>query len=76
VKVAWDAVVAGVPIAVNILLLLASHNTVRTLTASAAAADSSVTDVVSAVGFPRVPAVVMVSAVAGAPLLICCSYCC
>jgi hypothetical protein len=41
-----------------------SHNTP---TASAVAADSSVTDNVSAVGFPRVPAVVVVFAVAGVP---------
>ena len=46
------------------LLLLASHNTPA---ASAVAIDSSVTDVVSAVGFPRVPAVVVVFAVAGVP---------
>ncbi len=59
VKVACEAAVAGVPIAVNILLLLASHNTP---TASAVATDSSVTDVVSAVGFPRVPAVADVPA--------------
>jgi hypothetical protein len=57
---ACDAAVSGVPFAANILLLLASHN-------NPAASAVAVADVIPAVGFQRVPAVVIVSAVAGVP---------
>jgi len=44
--------------------LLASHNTPAS---TAIATDTAVVDVIAAVGFPWVQAVVMVSAVAGVP---------
>jgi len=67
VKVAFDGVVAGVPIAANILLSLASHNN---LTASAVATDTAVADVYCCRWLPWASAVIMVSAVAGVPLLL------
>ncbi len=59
-------VITGVPIAANIiiLLLLAYHNNYA---ASAVAIDTAVANVISTVGLPWVPAVVIVSAVAGVP---------
>jgi hypothetical protein len=57
-KVAGDVAIASVPLAANILLLLAPHN-------NPAALSVAVADVIPAIGFPRVPAVVIVSAGTG-----------
>jgi hypothetical protein len=57
-KVACVATVAGVPVAPNILLSLASHTTATAT--STTATDTAVTDDIAAVGFPWVSAVVMV----------------
>jgi hypothetical protein len=53
-----DAAVAGVPLLLTSLLLLASHIIPA---ASAVAIDSAVTDVIVGIDFPWAPAVVIVS---------------
>jgi hypothetical protein len=64
-EVACNAAVASIPIAANILLLLASHNNPAV---SDFATDTAVADVIAAAGFfPWVSVVVMVSAVAHVP---------
>jgi hypothetical protein len=62
--------VAGVPLLLTSLLLLATQNNTA---ASAVATDSAVTDVIAGIGFPGfpwAPAVVMVSTGAGVPVAV------
>jgi len=59
--------VAGVPLLLTSLLLLASHNIPA---AAAVTIDSAVTDVIAGVGFPWAPAVLIVSTGAGVPVAV------